>query len=422
MIILTALLFTVMLAGTVAAADTWQNETVDSSGSVGQYPSLAIDNSGTPHISYASETDDSLKYASKNSDGSWTIETIANTGDAVHSSLAFDSAGNAHVSYYDAIDQNLMYASKIGSGPWTSVIVDSVGNVGYASSLAITSDDNPFISYSDNTNSALKSARIFGGSWTIDTISNPGTGISSSIALDSYQNPHVSYFDAAISGQLKHACRIGNNPWIIETVPVPTVPVADYSDNSIACTGVEDVHISYYDSISGVLMYISKINGLWTAVEIVDNNGNVGKSNSLKIDSAGNPHISYFDSTNKDLKYATKIGSGPWNITTVDSAGDPGYNTCLALNASGIPSIAYYQLTGFDLKYAYLASGSDDPTDSSNQSETSQSGNSNTQKTVTAAITTSENTVGMQTTGAPLAPLAIGLLSLICGLAANRRK
>jgi uncharacterized repeat protein (TIGR01451 family) len=38
------------------------------------------------------------------------------------------------------------------------------------------------------------------------------------------------------------------------------------------------------------------------------------------------------------------------------------------------------------------------------------------------AATTTSNTVGMQTTGAPIVPLAIGILSLLGGLAATRKK
>ena len=46
----------------------------------------------------------------------------------------------------------------------------------------------------------------------------------------------------------------------------------------------------------------------------------------------------------------------------------------------------------------------------------------NTPPTVNAATTTSGNTVGMQSTGAPIVPLAIGILSVLGGLAATRKK
>lgn len=46
----------------------------------------------------------------------------------------------------------------------------------------------------------------------------------------------------------------------------------------------------------------------------------------------------------------------------------------------------------------------------------------NTQPTVNAATTTSGNTIGMQTTGAPIVPLALAVLSVLGGLTAARKK
>ncbi len=42
---------------------TWNIETVDSTGHVGSFSSLALDSSGNPHISYYSYTNADLKYA-----------------------------------------------------------------------------------------------------------------------------------------------------------------------------------------------------------------------------------------------------------------------------------------------------------------------------------------------------------------------
>ncbi|MBI4814059.1 MAG: hypothetical protein HY802_07215, partial [Methanobacterium sp.] len=44
----------------------------------------------------------------------------------------------------------------------------------------------------------------------------------------------------------------------------------------------------------------------------------------------------------------------------------------------------------------------------------------NTPPTVNAATTT--NTVGMQTTGIPIVPLALAVLSVLCGLVATQKK
>ena len=60
-----------------------------------------------------------------------------------------------------------------------------------------------------------------------------------------------------------------------------------------------------------------------------------------------------------------------------------------------------------------ITSGSTDPNNNTNQSSTSNSVN---------AATTTSSTVGMQSTGAPIVPLALGILSVLGGLAATRKK
>lgn len=95
--------------------------------------------------------------------------------------------------------------------------------------------------------------------------------------------------------------------------------------------------------------------GEWV-IETVDLAGDVGKCNSLALDSSGNPHISYYDETNENLKYAHWDGS-VWQIETVDSVGGVNhyhYGSSLALDSSDNPHISYYDGNQFigDLKYA----------------------------------------------------------------------
>jgi len=346
----------------------WVKETdpVDNVGDVGQYTSLAFNNStGNPAISYYDATNGDLKYAEKCP--SWKIEKVDSAGDVGrYTSLAFDGFGNPAISYYDATNGNLKYAQRNGAR-WIGAalsslvpdIVDSSGDVGRYTSLAFDSLDNPAISYYDVTKGDLKYARWNDSSWDIKPVDSPGdVGRYSSLAFDSSDNPAISYYDAT-KDYVKYAYSDGAS-WYTEAM-YSISDVGRYT--SLAFDSWGDPAISYYDVRHGDLKYAHRRDGSWE-IEAVDNSGDVGQYTSLAFDkgSPGNPAISYYDATNGDLKYArwdaTKekwVGAAASSSAPdrVDGVGaDVGQYTSLAFDSSGKPAISYYDATNGDLKYA----------------------------------------------------------------------
>ena len=131
--------------------------TIDSTGTVGEYTSIALDSNNKVHISYYDSSNSALKYAT-NASGSWAASTIDSIGDVgKYTSIAIDSNNKVHISYYDDTNDDLKYATN-ASGSWVSYAVDSTGNVGAYTSIAVDSNNKVHISYYDDTNDDLKYA------------------------------------------------------------------------------------------------------------------------------------------------------------------------------------------------------------------------------------------------------------------------
>jgi hypothetical protein len=265
----------------------WKTETVES-GRVGWHNSIAVDKAGNPHISYDDSTNGNLKYARWTGSG-WNTEIVDSTDTEPYNSLVLDSAGNPHIIYSNG--HTLMYAKKTGMG-WVTTAVDSDCG-GWAASLALDAADNPHISYSGGYSGGdydIKYTRWTGSAWKIETIDSVDYPDSHhKIALDAAGNPHIIYSSGDPSYDLKYA-RWTGSAWKIETVDsievhqiIPFALDANgnphiYSGSKYAkWTGTEWVIVVYKDGPEGVY--------------------------SIAVDPAGNPHIIFGDYSDSSKGY-----------------------------------------------------------------------------------------------------------------------
>jgi len=342
---------------------TWKIETVDmtdNSKGTGLYTSLAIDNGGTPHISYLAPSAGGVKYATRTG-GTWAVTTVAgsrdtwrtsidlspegypaftygddapNIGDmnyaywngsvwqwehiqtpdnwadarriGLFNSFKFDPAGVPHAAYSSCGTWgNLMYATR-QNGTWVRTTVDGVGNTGYNPSLMFTSDGRPCIAYRTGNHASLMYAeQEKTGDWKItwvDDSQNWGyTGHFASLALDSHDNPQIAYYDD-MNHNFHYASRNETGAWNKEMI----ANVGDVGSwNSLVIDASDQPYISYYDASLGYLKLATRYPGTdtWT-IRIVDNDGNVGACTSIALTPEGKPGISYLDYTHHALKYA----------------------------------------------------------------------------------------------------------------------
>lgn len=343
---LAACVATLFVAHPVTATP-FVHETVEFSGNVGQYCSLALDAQGNPHVSYYDASTTDLIYATKQR-GIWRRQTVDATGaTGLHTSIAIDSRGRPHISYYNSTNGDLTYATWTGSA-WLIEIVESTNLVGLFTSIALDADGEPHISYFDTTNDDLRYATRSSGVWTSELVDGTGSvGQYTSIEIDAFGRPHISY-QKVDTADLKYAVK-NTGVWVLEVVEAAG---SDFGfDTSLALDAQGNPRISHHDNFTGELRYSAKTAGAWTS-ETVDTDG---QYTSLALDASGNPRISYYAlNTGTDLRYATKSGS-VWTTETVDALGSVGLYSSLALDAQGNPRIAYFDTSNDDLRLADAA-------------------------------------------------------------------
>ena len=399
--------------------------TLDSSGDVGQYTSLAVVN-GNPAISYYDNTFGNLKYVRANTPngtlvGDWGTPVMLDSTGTVGQYTALKVInGNPAVSYHDATNGDLKYVrATTTSGTlvtdWgTPVTLDNSGNVGQYTSLAVITG-NPAISYYDSTNGNLKYIRATTTSGTLLTDWGLPVALDSTGDVGQYTslgavngNPAISYYDPT-NGDLKYVRsntavgmllpdwgtpvvvsatgNTGQFTSLVMTIGVPAICYYDFTNQdlkfvqasnpngtawptaivvdasiSLPLTGQYTSQaivngnpaVSYYDNTAGDLKFMRATNAAgtsWGTPVIVSSTGTVGQYTSLAM-VAGIPAISYYDATSGDLKYVRAldpIGTTWGPPVTPDSTGDVGQYTALA--TGGILAISYYDATNFDLKY-----------------------------------------------------------------------
>jgi hypothetical protein len=198
----------------------------DGQDGAGKFTSIALDTENRPHISYYDADNGNLKYAkwtgttSTTCEDNWDCDPV-DTGVDVgqYTSIAIDSKGKTHISYYDVDSGDLKYAKWTGTTSitcednWDCESVDSsTDDVGKFSSLVLDVDDQPHISYYDDTNDDLKFAFKDSSGWhtfdAIDSEGDVGSWSSMSLGLIPYYRlpdgcPQITYVDATNS-YLKH--------------------------------------------------------------------------------------------------------------------------------------------------------------------------------------------------------------------------
>jgi RHS repeat-associated protein len=328
--------------GTGCATATWSCTAVDTTNDSGWFNSLAIDNSGTPWVSYVNATSGALRVAHYVTSGgsgcsstAWTCTTIDSTVSADNgTSITIDSANHPWISYVDDTSGYLRVAQYLGSGgnctstAWKCTTVDNQNSAGWYSSIGTAPDGSIYVSYGADTHSQVRLAHNVSGTgctstaWTCTTIeSGDSLGENSSIGFDPSGQPEVAYIDDSnyhlmlATKAVTTSTGCGVTGW-----NCTTIDSGDDDDPSIAFASDGTTYISYGTSPTSTTGAI-KIATTHNANEITLGNGLAG-ANGDSLTSSHSDMTTATDSTNKADADCLVSGS-TWNNGKWFTANNP---------------------------------------------------------------------------------------------------
>lgn len=191
----------------------WRTEILDQDGNNGMGSSLALDSNGYLYVSYIKAGTYDLRFLTYTPSGSAAETVTLGLGESVFfsTSLALDSQGTPFISYYNSLLGDLMLAYR---DPlimqWISFPVDdSEDDVGRYNSLIVDSYGSFHLCYQNDTKGELWYAKFDPNRniWTRERVDAEGSsGAYCRIAISSRQNPIISYFEES-NADLKVALR-----------------------------------------------------------------------------------------------------------------------------------------------------------------------------------------------------------------------
>ena len=320
---------------TTPTLDGWTIETVVT----GTDPSLALDASNSPHVSYRNTGGVGLatRYSA-----SWETSIVnADAGAFGDTDVQVDSNGGNHLSYWDYTLNNLKVASDT-TGPWISLPLDVGANI---NALALDAEDASHIIYNGNETGSVSYVTNQSGNWMTQWLVgfSGGTVYDADILVDESGTVHAVFaIGSAQACDIYYMSNPGGN-WSEQTVASNTnCGLALAKDSS------GNLHIAYSTPFG--MNYAHLDSGTWQIEELDSFTWIGGDRVALAVDSADDIHIAYRDN-NEDLKYATNT-SGSWVLVYVDAVGEVGYDPAIAVDPSGAVSIVYGDQTEGTVKLA----------------------------------------------------------------------
>ena len=272
---------------TSSELSTWSNTTI---GFDMSQVSAILDDKGNAHLSYYDSQNKDLMYAT-NKDGTWQNYTIDSSGDVGRfPSIAIDSNGTVHFSYLTS-SAGLKYANFDNFGTAAIYEIDfGTAPTMRLPHIQIDSMNMPHIVYYDQANGELRHVTRpnFGTSWNDSLVYSTSAVQELNFELDSINNKHIIFIQGE-DNELTYGNMNHNGSWNFN-FPNNNMN-SEYSAFTIGLN--DDLHILYRQDTSYVSQYIYRQNNLtWQSSEFTNMDADA-KYFEIEVDSLNRSHITY---------------------------------------------------------------------------------------------------------------------------------
>ncbi|MDD3661779.1 MAG: sialidase family protein [Candidatus Dojkabacteria bacterium] len=210
-----------------------------------------------------------------------------------------------------------VFATPARAGEWTTMTVDAEGPSGIYNAIAVDSQNNYLISYSDGIDDDLQFAKSTdkGATWVMTVVDSNG-GKHCSISVDPSDNSYlISYYGA---NDLRFAKSIdGGVSWDVVLVGEN---IKQGRETKLAVDRLGNYVILFFDNFTGILRIAKSVDGgeTWTSSVIEDVTFVADYYKDLAIDPENNYLVVYSD-FQIGMRFAKSVdGGSSWTKSTVE--------------------------------------------------------------------------------------------------------
>ncbi|MEM6263696.1 MAG: T9SS type A sorting domain-containing protein [Bacteroidota bacterium] len=262
----------------------WTYEPIDQAGQGLRNIELQTNASSEPVIAYILSRPNILRVARPDGSGGWTLQNVDvnSIPDDVDMVMEGDTI---HICYFDLQDGGVKYAFQAAGGQsYGRTLVDSAGSsIGQSPSIDISPDGTLHLAYVNRALGTVKYAEKapLENNWTITTLTDSFTSQPRNLELVAAENGNIwiSYRDD-VSGEIRILWRRNLEAWRTET---PTIAAGNLvgSPNRLILDQNDSPWLLY--NLSGAQEGVRLLrrdfrNGIWNAVSLVNNDGQIAQS------------------------------------------------------------------------------------------------------------------------------------------------